>query len=239
MSEPPVQFDHDAVALVQPITAATASARVGERRLPDRLRQPMCPFHVPLVAKLQHRVVAASRGGDEFMQVSPPAQLGALTHRRAQPALVGQVARERAGHPPAHVVKRGRRLRQVKHRLLHPGPRWIAIALHRLDRPPRPVQADSFSRNRAALARNCHVNRFDRLVSEPLDLGCCFVTEHCASPGRKDCRPQLRATPGNSRERRVHTGITCCQRPLLTLNLITPSDSPALRACERETTPLW
>jgi hypothetical protein len=125
-------------------------------------------------------MVAASRGRDEFMQVSPPAQLSALVHGRAQPALVGQVARERAGHPAAHVVEVRGRLRQVEHGLLDPGPRRIAIALHRLDRPPRPMQADPGKRRNMTLPRDRHVNLPGWLVGEPLQLSRRFVAEHRA-----------------------------------------------------------
>jgi hypothetical protein len=54
VSQPPVQLDHHAIAPVKAIPAAAASVRARERRLPDRLRQAVRPFHVPLVAKLQH-----------------------------------------------------------------------------------------------------------------------------------------------------------------------------------------
>jgi hypothetical protein len=180
VSEPSVQLDHHAIAPVKAIPASPSAARVGERRLPDRLRQAVRPFHVPLVAKLQHRVVAAGRGSDEFVQVSPPAQLRPLAHGRAQPVLVGQVARERASHPAADVIEVRGRLRQVKHRLLDSGPRWITLRQHSLDRPRGPVNADSFSRNHAALARNCHVNHLGWLVGEFKKFRCCLMTEDCS-----------------------------------------------------------
>ena len=207
VAEPPVQLDHDPISLVHAVPPSAPPVRIRERRLPDRLRQPVRPFHVAVVAVLQHRVVSASRGSDELMQVSAPAQLRPLAHRRAQPALVGQVPRERASHPPAHVIERRGSLRQVKHRLLHPGPRRIAVALHSLDRPAGPVQADAFGRLDPTLDRDGHVNHLGWLVSEPLQLGSCFVTEHRAWSGREDGRPELRAASRASGERRVDTGI--------------------------------
>jgi hypothetical protein len=120
-------------------------------------------------------MVAASRGGDEFTQLSTPAQLRPLAHGRAQPLLVGQVTRERAGHPPAHVIEVCGRLGQVKHRLLHPGPRRIAVAQHGLDRPTRPVNADPGNGCDMTLARNRHVNRLGWLVSELEKFRRCLV----------------------------------------------------------------
>jgi hypothetical protein len=69
----PVQLHHHAVVPVKAIPASPAAVRSGERRLKDRLRQPVGPFHVPVVAELQHRMIAAGRRDDEFMHVSPPA----------------------------------------------------------------------------------------------------------------------------------------------------------------------
>jgi hypothetical protein len=140
----------------------------------------MCTFHVAVIAVLQHRVVAASGGGDEFMQVSPPAQLRPLVHGRAQPALVGQVAGERASHPAADVVEVRGRLRQIEHGLLDPGPRRIAIALHRLDRPRGPVNAEPGNRSDVTLTRNCHVNHLGWIVGELKKFRCRLMTEDCS-----------------------------------------------------------
>jgi hypothetical protein len=89
MRQPAVQLNHHAVAAVEAIAASAPAVRALEWRLPDRLREPVRPLHVSAVAVLQHRMVAAGRRGDEFMQFNAPAQPGALAHRRAQPRRVG------------------------------------------------------------------------------------------------------------------------------------------------------
>src|SRR5580693_2876629 len=88
VSEPPVQFDYDPVHPVHAVPPSGPPARARERRLPDRRWQAVRPFHVTVIAILQHRVVSASRGRDELTQVSAPAQLRPLAHGRAQPLLI-------------------------------------------------------------------------------------------------------------------------------------------------------
>jgi hypothetical protein len=207
VSEPPVKLHHHAVVPVKTIPASPPAIRAGKRRLPDRLRQPVRPFHVTLVSVLQHRVISAGRGGDELMQVSAPAQLRPLAHGRAQPGLVGQLPRERAGHPPAHVVEVRSRLGQVKHGLLHPGPRWIAVPEHRLDRPPRPVNADPADRCDMTLTRNCHMDRSGRPIGELQKFRRRLMTEDCTRTGREHRRPELSVSGGYSREGRVDTRV--------------------------------
>jgi hypothetical protein len=87
--QPAVQLDHHAVVAVEAVAPSAPAVRALERRLPDRLREPVRPLHISAVAVLQHRMVAAGRRRDEFMQFSAPAQPGALAHRRAQPRRVG------------------------------------------------------------------------------------------------------------------------------------------------------
>jgi hypothetical protein len=111
---------------------------------------------------------AAGRRADEFMQFGSPAQFAAFADRRPDPLFVGEVPRKRTGHPAADVVETRGRLDQVKHGLLDPGPRRTAVPLHRLHRPPRPVQADPADRRDMTLSRDRHVNRFDRLIGEAL-----------------------------------------------------------------------
>src|SRR5579859_1021808 len=125
--EPPVELHDHAVVPVEAIAASLPAVRTGERRLPDRLGQPVRPLYVTVVAILKHRMVSAGRGADELLQVSAPAQLRTLPHRGAQPFLVGQLPRECAGNPAADIIKAGGGLSQVEHRLLNPGPRRIAL----------------------------------------------------------------------------------------------------------------
>ncbi|HJZ25569.1 MAG TPA: hypothetical protein VJ370_04775 [Streptosporangiaceae bacterium] len=87
--QPTVQLNHHAVAAVEAVAASAPAVRALEWRLPDRLGEPVRPLHVPAVAVLQYRMVAAGGRRDEFMQFSAPAQPGALAHRRAQPRRVG------------------------------------------------------------------------------------------------------------------------------------------------------
>jgi hypothetical protein len=87
--QPTVQLNHHAVVAVKAVAASAPALRALEWRLPDRLGEAMRPLHVSPVAVLQHRMVAAGRRRDEFMQFSAPAQPGALAHRRAQPRRVG------------------------------------------------------------------------------------------------------------------------------------------------------
>ena len=146
VGEPPVELDDHAEGLVHAVPPAPAAARLGERHLPGRLRQPVRPLYVPVVTELQHRVVPGRRRCDELLQVGAPAQPEACAHGRVEPALVGKLPRDGPGHPAAHVVKGLRGLRQVKHRLLDPGPGRLRTSERGLDRPPRPVQADSLGR---------------------------------------------------------------------------------------------
>jgi hypothetical protein len=202
-----VQFHQHAVVPVLAVAAATAAVRAGERRLPGRLGQPVGPFHVAVIAVLQHRMVPAGRRRDELTQVSAPAQPAARPHRRPQPARVGQVPRERAGHPAAHVIKARGRLRQVEQGLLYCGPRRIAARLHCLVRPPGPVQADAGGGQHPALGGNRQVNQLRRPVGEPLQLGRCLVTEHRARPRAEQRRPQLRPTARRSGEGQVDPAL--------------------------------
>ena len=67
VGEPPVELDDHAEGLVHAVPSAPAAARLGERHLPGRLRQPVRPLHVPVIAELQHRVVPGRRGDDKFV----------------------------------------------------------------------------------------------------------------------------------------------------------------------------
>ncbi|HJY69582.1 MAG TPA: hypothetical protein VJ254_22895 [Streptosporangiaceae bacterium] len=87
--QPTVQLDHHTVVTIEAIAASAPAVRALEWRLPDRLGEPVRALHVAAVAVLQHRMVAAGRRRDEFMQFSAPAQPGALAHRRAQPRRIG------------------------------------------------------------------------------------------------------------------------------------------------------
>jgi len=189
VGQPPVQLNHQAVVAVEAIAASAPAVRTLEWRLPDRLGKTVGALHVPAVAVLQHRMVTVGRRHDELMQFSTPAQPGALAHRRAQPGGVGQVPRERPGHPSADVIEGRRRLRQVEHGLLHHGQRRVTVLQHDLAGPRAAVQADPVDYRDPALPGNCHVNRSGRLVGEPLELGRGLVAQDRARPGSKERRP--------------------------------------------------
>jgi hypothetical protein len=205
--QPPVQLHHHAIVAVEAVPASPPAVRPGERRLPDRLRQPVRPFHVPVVAELQQRMVATGRGHDEFTHVSAPTQSGALAHCGAQPLLVSEVTRERTRHPPAHVIKVRRSLYQIEHGLLHRGPRRIAIYEHGLDRPSGAMKADPESSHDMTLTGNCDMDWISRLVGKPQQFGCRLVAEHRAWTRREDRSPQLRTAARHSSEGRVDTPV--------------------------------
>jgi hypothetical protein len=189
--QPPVQLDHHAVVAVEAIAASAPAVRALEWRLPDRLGKAVRALHVPAVAVFQHRMVAAGCRRDEFMQFSTPAQPGALGYRRAQPGRVGQVPRECAGHPSAHLIERRGRLGQVEHGLLDPRQRRVAVVQHDLAGARAAVQADPADHLDAARPGNRHVNRFGRLVGEPLELGRGLVAQDRSRPRPEERRPQL------------------------------------------------
>jgi hypothetical protein len=205
--QPTVQLDHHTVVTIEAIAASAPAVRALEWRLPDRLGEPVRALHVAAVAVLQHRMVAAGRRRDEFMQFSTPAQPGALTHRRAQPRRVGQVPRECAGHPPADVIEGRRRLGQVEHGLLHRRQRRVAGPQHDLAGARAAVQADPADHLDPALPGNRHVNRVGRLVGEPLELGRGLVAQDRARPGPEEGRPQLCTVARRSGEGQVDAAM--------------------------------
>lgn len=125
-------------------------------------------------------MIPASGSNDEFMQIPAPAQPGSRHPGRAQPVLIGEITRERTGHPPADIIEGRRGLREVEHGFLDLGPRRIRAWLRSLDRPRRPVEADPFDRYDPPPHGDGHVNRLRRLVDEPMQLSRCLVTEDCA-----------------------------------------------------------
>jgi phosphoglycolate phosphatase len=133
--QPPVELHYYSVLLVHAVPPAAPPVRCRERNLPARLGQSVRPLHVPVIAVLQHRMIARNGRLEDLVQVSAPAQPPVLGHGRLQPGLVGKVPRDRPRHPPAHIVKAPRRLRQVQHRLLHRRPRRKVPVRHRLDDP--------------------------------------------------------------------------------------------------------
>jgi len=146
VGEPPVELDDHAVLGVHPVPPSPPTISRGERHLPGRLGQPVRPLHVPVIAELQHRMIPARRGRDELLQVVAPPQPLACLHGRVEPGLVGELPRNRPGHPPAHVIECLRGLGEVEHRLLDPRPGRIRTYLGGLHRPVRPVQGDALPR---------------------------------------------------------------------------------------------
>jgi hypothetical protein len=167
----------------------------------------MRPLHVTAIAVLQRRMVAVGRCRNEFMQVSTPAQPGTPVHCRAHPRGVGQVPRQRPGYPPAHFIERRRSLRQIKHGLLHPGPRRIAIPQHELTGACATVQADAVGCLDPALPGNRHVNRTGRFISEPLELSRSLVAQDRAWSGPEERRPLLGTTARRSGEGQVDPAV--------------------------------
>jgi hypothetical protein len=205
--QPPVQLDRDAVVAVEAIAASAPTVRALEGRLPNRLGKAVRALHVPAVAVLKHRMVAAGRRRDELVQCSTPAQPGALAHRRAKPRRVGQVSREGASHPSAHLIERRGGLGQVEHGLLHPRPRRVAVSQHDLAGARAAMQADPVDHLDPALPGNRHVNRFGRLVGEPLELGRGLVAQDRARPGPEERRPQLCTVARRSGEGQVDAAM--------------------------------
>src|SRR5690242_17671006 len=188
--QPPVELHHHAVPGVHAVPAAAAAVLRGERDLPVRLGQAVSPFDVPVVAELQHRMVTGDGCLEDLVQVRAPAQPWPFLHGCLQLRLVGELARDSAGHPAADVIKAFRRLRQIKHRLLNRGTRWIARYLHRLDVPGRPMQADALGRLDASRVWNHHVYQPVPLVGEPMQFRCGLIAQDSARADRKHSRPE-------------------------------------------------
>src|SRR5690242_6666913 len=116
--QPPVEFHHHAVFLVHAVPATAPAVFAGEADLPGGFGQLVRPLHVPVVAELQHRVVAGGGRLKNFVQVGAPTQPRPFFHGCLQLLLVGKLPRDRPRHPPAHIIKAPSHLRQIQHRLL-------------------------------------------------------------------------------------------------------------------------